>query len=347
MITIIPHFKNIGGSGKYISEVIDILISDHEVNSIGPYEYNCVCKNKNFNCILFPNYEGVSFIKSFYIFIKSFFINKFLRNNESVLADSNLIIFTSSIQMPTILFNRKFYKSKKIIFLVQENFKFNVISKLMFFFFHNNVYFVSITDLIHRKFKNNFNNRNLIMLNNSFTKKNYEARKNKYDLLYIGGESKIKGFDFLKHLVESDFFVNNKLSAKFIGFNKVNCNELYEPYSKDIGQDYHNCKILFLPLKTYHFMRPAIEAGLLGVPFIISDCFTLDGLSYDDYIFPGLNCEIYQSNNIHSLLLSIEKILKNYDAFSKNSCDVAEKFVSEYQTQVKAFKSSIKCIIYE
>lgn len=143
------------------------------------------------------------------------------------------------------------------------------------------------------------------------------------DLIFVGGSSRIKGIEFFLTLVEqmSAFrpvratllgtvtrtwqarieLVRSKLASRG--------SSLATPgFVTDIAPFLGDARILLLPITDPHFSRPAVEAGLCGRTFVVSQ---LPGL--EDFADPEVNCLAAPPRDTEAWLAACMRLLDDDD----------------------------------
>ncbi len=330
---IIPHFYNTGGSGKYISEIM-ITLSKKNLSFVvfgkfaKSFSTSYVHQNINLSISNYPNYLGVPPAKKIFYLIRAlFFINKNKNKIRKALYFSDRIILTSSIQLVLLIYLSKLsrnYEKKTFYLFIQENININNSLKIIAFFVkkNKNIKIFCITKNILEKVESIELHGRLAYNKFNFNPKLAYSANKKYDLLYVGGKQRIKGVNFFIKIERL-----KKYNLLGIGFDKKD--QLHFPtrvaFTKEINEYYLQAKILFIPILAYHFCRPAIEAGIHSVPFIITDFNYKKG--FDDYIYPSFNCEVVKYNDTNDLHEKFNKIIKNYTFYSENAYSIASDFI--------------------
>ncbi|TMM46386.1 glycosyltransferase [Colwellia ponticola] len=326
---IIPHFSNTGGAGKYIEFFVSRIQAGEEksIVSFGKYAKDYINYTVQgtesiprimffmMSLLIVPHYRGVSLnIKLMYIFratlcalllflfiplFRSYFkcfVKKLPKN----------IIFTSSIQVYAGIFTKLILPTTSITLLVQENFILSnsIFGRLTLWSLNQFSYIVSITDdwTLYAK-KSGVLVSKLSTIKNKYKVMSEEEGLNseQYDLLYLGGGQKIKGFDFLCN--EFKYMKGLELKICFLGsFTKQDIQKITNITSgnlglsidiigqvEDVSSYIQASKLIVLPIIEPHFCRPAVEAGLLNKTFVISK---LPGLS--DFVNAEFNCMSFE-----------------------------------------------------
>ncbi|WP_429070829.1 glycosyltransferase [Aeromonas veronii] len=338
------HYHVGGGAAKYINGLRSFLNS-RKLSTIvvGAYgrSYNLNENNRKekvlehivFNLMskfIFPCYAGVTVrAKVFYFLlmilklpIVYFFscLLKAFRSNDTNddEHDFDVVVLTSGIQAPVLMF-KPFFKKTKFVILNQENTIFNGISgRLSIWLFKKSDVIISITKdwLEYAKEKNLIQT---ILVPNVYERPNLDIQdKNesfKYHGVYLGGGGNIKGFSFICDELES--IKHGAFSFCFLGcYTERQVAKLREIEKKSsyvtieikgvVAQPYKyilRSLVVLLPITSSHFCRPAIEAGLCRKTFIITD---LPGL--DDFAIENYNCLKF-SPSLGSLIKKIELLI--------------------------------------
>lgn len=287
--------------------------------------------------IIFPSYLGVSFAKGLYLLFESLLRFITSRKKKSLLS-GDVMLLTSSVLLPTIIG----LNGQKLIVLVQENIKVNFPNRLLFRLLPNDLTFVCITDSIGDKVRLINPKFEVIVLPNRFDLICKPSTYYKYDLLYMGGEQRIKGYDFVSSFSKSH--IASLYRTKYVGFHMPTGQ--FEGIQEDINDVLAYSKILLIANTHYHFSRPAIEAGLHGVPFVMPDHkFAATGL--DNYIYPGVNCVLYKPGCLTDLNNAVSRLLQNFEFFSENAIRISSEFIEMQVKQEKEFLNIIDRIRYE
>lgn len=309
-ICIIPHYGISGGSGKYTKEFGDLLSKRYNVSYFGlfsseysdaPFEYLNFFWAYFFKYNIVPNYKGNSkLVRYLYTFLSYLLSNIWVfkkRDNLSI-----VFVLTSSIQAPLIpLLNKKFVNAK-IIILIQENVILDdsIVSR-------TSVYRIIRANLIFciDKFwqtKATDFGINALLWTNKFSNDFEFDEDLNFDILYIGGDQKIKGFWNLIQILEAvEKFkipvkvcllgdISNKNMNLLISkkFQYINCEMV--GFVENVFVYIAQSNFLLLPIESPHFLRPAIEAGILKKPFIIKRLENIESFAIDRF-----NCLMYDT----------------------------------------------------
>lgn len=339
-LLVIPHFNNTGGSGKYIVRMLNELLATEKNIFIGgqyskDYVFDGLLYDSNLPSLLdslkIPLYTGVKLkTKLFYILKCSLLIifNIFALKKIRAIRRYDGVILTSSIQLPIVLLLNALRLKQNLYLVIQENYRFGLFEKgLLKALTNEKVKFIAITIEVHEKLIDL--GLNSILIPNKFNRPAFVREEKKYDLVYVGGDQKIKGSKFIEELQYSKSFRYKVIALGYSGGLCKHFKGVIEKknFVEDVNRYYLVSKVLLLPISSYHFCRPAIEAGLLGVPFLITDFGSLYDRS--DYIKVGRNCLTFKKDNIADLAIKIEMIMDDYEFFSKNAFSIADKFVIE------------------
>jgi glycosyltransferase involved in cell wall biosynthesis len=336
-ILVIPHYKNNGGSGKYIANVIDDLVKNNKTVFLAGSFASQYVKGEVIdldlsilNQLVLPFYKGVSKLKILYFFIRLFIrLIAFSLNREALkgLTGFDFVILTSSIQIPILLLSKYLAKDLKFVLLIQEDFNFNFVGRaLIRFAKSDNVKYVVITAELKSKLRSS--DIKSYLLPNKFEIQNaFETIDKRFDLLYVGGAQKIKGFNFIKN--NFGRFGYKLLAVGFDSIEHLNAGGTeFKAYVDNINDCYLMSRVLIIPITHYHFSRPAIEAGLLGLPFLMTDLGV--DVCDSEYIKPGKNCLLFSAGDVDDFILKVKQILDDYYRFSENSRFIALRYVEKY-----------------
>ena len=289
------------------------------------------------NYFIIPMYSGVSFKA------KLFFISRFIISLPVILFSSvylanklknyDFIFLTSSIQIPLILLFKFARPDVKVVIFIQENFIFS--NSLWSLFCKRYLLKASLVISITKEWKEYALKNGICshLLENHFLPldKVYVANEKKYDVLYVGGDLKLKGFfevlNFAKEASKEMSFsiamigeysldsqaliqsVNNEIE-------KFGTKIFYIGFVDDIYPYLVASKILLLPIQAPHFCRPAIEAGVCKVPFLISDF-----KGELDFAIDQFNSFRYSPKNVGSLIACFKEMIsgERYLRYGENN----------------------------
>jgi glycosyltransferase involved in cell wall biosynthesis len=143
-----------------------------------------------------------------------------------------------------------------------------------------------------------------------------------FNVLFVGGTNELKGWSLIESAIEKLIYyniqlvvagstdrkaVNEKKNIKFIGSRT------------DMPMVYRTCDVLVFPSTSPHQARPVFEAGMLGLPVIISD-FQETNESVRD----GVNGITFTPNDANELARSILKLYNNRELCNKMGCENKE-----------------------
>lgn len=209
------------------------------------------------------------------------------------------------------------YSGSKIIFLSKQNYK-----KL-----------------------NTSPSKSFIIANYVKTKtKAIKKQEKRYDFIYIGGDVKIKGIEFVKNFILSDLgecnicllgYYNDDFKQEFGSLNNVNILGVVDDALSYIAAS----KFLFFPAITPHFPRPVIEALSVGTIPIVSD---LEGI--EEIVIDNFSGFVFDINKIKSFNQTVSLAKQcNYDKTVNNGFEVAKNNFS-IQNEKKIIRIISSCI---
>lgn len=312
--------------------------NDYDINSNHELLYKEVGK------LSLPNYKGVRFGINFYYFLLSILriiLILVIFRKKRVIKIPDIIFLTSSIQSIAIPIIKYYFPKTRVFIAIQENVKLNNIhGSIIIQLLRRSDCIVSIS----RSWANSalkYNLKPLILRN--FYNENFaditDLNIIHSDLLYIGGGSRIKGYSTFIGLLpkllknrERKIVCLGTYSIKQLHFLK-SMQIKYNAFDNlhivgnvsDVRPFLKGTKLLFLPITSAHFCRPAIEAGLFSKPFLIT-CLP----DLEDFAFNNINCKMfsckqlpYLNNIIFELLddsLKLNKMGNKGSVFSKKYC---------------------------
>lgn len=362
-IMILHHSGSIGGAGVSVYNTIMTLRDDYEVVIYcpsSPRDFSDFLKEKCINVKTYdfpiasiPYYSGGPLIFS-PGFIKGI-INIFqcrkawdyvlkTENPDLVIANSKILAWTSLIfrknNQKSICYVRE--TRKKSILNLWNNIQKSLLDKF------DGVIFISRYDQEKESLKNaetevvpNFINRENYKSNKSRSEacKQFGINSNAFNVLFVGGMLRIKGFNTavktMKHLKDlnvqlivagdSDFHYKPKKNIgsriynyvkrayensikREIDKNNLHNNIIKIGVQKDMIDVYTLADVLIFPATTPHQARPVFEAGAMKVPAIMPDFEnTLEYVSHGD------NGLIFKRKNPRSLADNISVLIKDED----------------------------------
>jgi glycosyltransferase involved in cell wall biosynthesis len=132
----------------------------------------------------------------------------------------------------------------------------------------------------------------------------YLGIQNEFNILFVGGTNKLKGWNVIERAMEK--LTEYKIRLIVAGNteeveNKPNINFLGS--RTDMPYIYKACDVLVFPSTSPHQARPVFEAGMMGLPVIISDF-----RETKEHVIDGENGLTFKPNNAADLALKIEKL---------------------------------------
>lgn len=144
-----------------------------------------------------------------------------------------------------------------------------------------------------------------------------------YDLVFLGGSARIKGIALFLALIER-LSASRPVRAMLVGAVDAPWQARIEAtramltargsllsvpgFVADVAPFLRDARLLLLPITDPHFCRPAIEAGLCGRTFVVSD---LSGL--EDFADPGTNCLMAPPGDVAAWLAVCTRLLDDRD----------------------------------
>ncbi len=333
-VVFLPHVGLGGGAGIYIKDMILGLSEANEVYVAGKYKSVYPSMKLSFigeslfSLLVLPCYSGVS-SKYFYFYLALSLLLAplclvLLILNRNQFKHIDVLVLTSSIQMLIPFLFKLIRIRTDTCMLIQEDLRFESLffSRVVFKFLKLNEHIVSITH-DWAKYAEKFGLEPLVLVNkiNLVGDESTFGLKleNNYDLIYVGGNQSIKGFDLICDFLEK-YIVQSQLKIAIVGclstsslmrIEKIKSKSTSSKMRIDIlGHiddlvPYYACsKVLILPIVAPHFCRPAVEMGAQGKSFVIS---RLKGLG--EFAIDGSNCKMFEPCNVDSLMDAISCLL--------------------------------------
>ena len=330
-VLIVPHSDPQGGAGLYTQRMIDVINEFAWVDIEGRFaELYRDPPSSSFeqsypNTAIIPLYSGVRLTSLLYhialLPARLFKLIKWLRLNGSNFKAYDIVIFTSSIDILQIIALKMFGITSRMVCIIQENIQFRGIKRfIMKLLFQSSDVLVVISRDSARSLASV--GLSVAIAPNPFKIHSADqglTSERSIDLLYVGGDQKIKGFDFFIKLIERlvrQRVVNIQILGKISTKSQKRLEEVQSIFALNGSKIeaigfventqiyYQSSKLLILPITHPHFCRPAIEAGLNYCPFIVTD---LDGL--DDFADFGYNCISARKGDLDEWLKSINFLL--------------------------------------
>lgn len=331
---IIPHWRVEGGAGCYIRDLIVSLRQVGNVQVAGQYasDYDnapirSACLDR-LTCQSLPTYKSIHLAATLYhAFFSALRAIAVLATPQQKRFKGNpaTLILTSSIQAMAVPIARQIFPGSQIAIVVQENvYLSRGLGRLTRFLLKRADIVVSITETWARHAREN--DLDPIVLPNSYDPDYASTAQNvtaaiESDLLYVGGDAKIKGFDNLIAALPALLNAPGRRIVCLGHYSKTARKTLARigdaahrdaqldivGLVPDIRAYLRGTKLLILPIGSPHFCRPAIEAGMFGKTFVIPDFPELA-----DFALDGKNCATYQSLDIANFIFKISQLL--YDS---------------------------------
>lgn len=335
---IIPHCPPNGGAGIYNHNLIEFLQihSSLYANEAYAQDYGVVNTQKFIgkypSIFLIPLYEGVSILAIAKYIILSFFILPYvivwILINKKTIENFDRVIFTSSNDLLKIYLMKILGVKIISVCFIQEHLKLNGIKgKFVKFLIKNPNILFSITNSFAKNLRGIGLNCEIARNPFSYQQDLNPISDRDIDILFVGGDQRIKGFSFFLDLVElvakkknikvcilGNVSINNKNKITKLNKNlQITGSEIHLfGFVKDTDIFYLRSKVLLLPIIQPHFCRPAVEAGFQQCPFIIND---LDNL--DDFVVRSFNCVVAKNNDILDWEKKIIHLLENKSSRQK------------------------------
>ncbi|MGL4762362.1 MAG: glycosyltransferase family 4 protein [Sarcina sp.] len=334
------HASILGGGTKSAVDIIEMLSEEYEIKGVistVKNETKNLFDEKKFDYLeyednfgVLPWYKGGPslFSRTFwYCLYKTFKFRKYI---DTVIGEEKPdIVILNSIVLSWIgpILKRKNVKG---ICFVREAKKGGVISRVQekFLLSFSRVCFISEYD--QNQYTKKINSTiirdcaKIETFNNIDIVNSYEIDTSKFNILYLGGDSDLKGWNVIKQLVKDEVWEKKYIeNIKFLmlgdfkikEFNTT-CNIEYLGCITDIEKIYKFASIIIMPITKGHQLRPIIEAGMAKCPVIVTFFEELQ-----ENIKENETCLTIKNNDVKELK---EKILLIY-----NNSDFAEELVKK------------------
>ncbi|MPQ44481.1 glycosyltransferase family 4 protein [Clostridium tarantellae] len=355
-LAIIHHCGLVGGAGVSLIEVIKMLSEEYEITVYCPNNPNDMIelfkskniKYKEYNFLIgsIPHYSGgPSFIsRTFWISIFNIFKYKKYWRREINNLDADIVLVNSMIlcwlgrlikkeKKKSICFVRETVPNKpiKIIFKnINKCFK-NYFDKIYFISRYDKESFFNIEEK-SVVIKNNVKDEFFQVLDKIECCKKLNIKNNKFNILFVGGISKLKGTHVILEAIK---YLPKDINLIVAGYNfykkQINIKNSYEKYiyellmdenikdkvkfigvQKDMIPAYYACDILVFPSIEPHQARPAFEAGACGKAVILSDFIQIR-----DEVENYKNGLLFKANNSKDLAEKIKLLYEDRELCSK------------------------------
>ena len=363
---VLPHWRIEGGAGYYIRDLIAYLRLIGNVQVGGPYAsvydktpIQSACLDK-LTMQSLPTYTGIRSVAVLYHVLLSALraiAVLVIPQKKRFKGSPTALILTSSIQAMAVPIARRFFSGCQIIIVVQENVCLSRgFGRLTRFFLKRADIVVSITETWAQHAREN--DLDSIVLPNSYDPDYASPAQNmtaaiESDLLYVGGDAKIKGFDNLIAALPMLLNVPGRRIVCLGHYSETARTRLARIRDAahrdaqlnivglvpDIRPYLRGTKLLILPIGSPHFCRPAIEAGLFGKTFVIPNFPELR-----DFTLNGENCATYEAARPDQLKDHINELFQNDDVrrrLEDGNKQLAERFGSNQTQFFDAFLFSL------
>jgi glycosyltransferase involved in cell wall biosynthesis len=356
-ILLIHHANKIGGGTKSLIDLYNILKINYNVKVLLPFNKNDEVNNY-FDCkdLIFVKYVGSINIYNggprFYQF--SFFNG--IKNIKS--SKKTIIKILDDLQPDLLIFNslviswlgwglKKFIIPK--ICIVRETspgFLSIFIFKILFKFINKVIYISDYDKNSYRLKKPLYSitirdsylpfKQKLDLPSNSF-------QKNKINVLFLGGESSLKGWQTVKEAIK--ILQNNTIIhfniAGIVNENKkiLQNNVSYLGLKNSTYELYEKSDILIFPSSKAHQARPIFEAGYHSLPVIVSDF-----KPNQEQVHQGINGILIKPNSAYELTRAIIFLSENEklrNRMGKNNFSFYLKF-NNYKKNMNIINKIIK-----
>lgn len=332
-VLIIPHVGKIGGAGLYIQQISSMMSNRFDVYFGGRWaheyaasEHCAVIGAWSNGMMVIPNYQGVTLLAKLYYLLRAFIFFPFtFVSSRKNLDNYDVVVLTSGIQLLLLPLIKFSYPKIRLGILIQENWQlenrfWGWISRKALAKAH---FIISIT----QSWANYASTHDLkcLVLKNMYSEDVVDSSSDdlidkEFDVVYVGGDQKIKGFDILMEVflrvskservvigVLGEVSASNRKAVQDINAMACNGSEIIcFGFQRFPLPFYRAAKFVFLPIGAPHFCRPAIEAGLLNKSFLIS---AFSGM--EDFVFCESNCLCASIDDLDQFGYQFLRLLKD------------------------------------
>ncbi|MCY1151258.1 MAG: glycosyltransferase family 4 protein [Sphaerochaetaceae bacterium] len=331
-VILFHHSDNLGGAGVSLLNIYLMLEDEYDVKIYVPHDNSPIKKfyNEkdistniiNDNIGMISSYSGGPKLFSRTYFVKLFQIIKTRKTIIDILNREKPDLFI--INSMTLSWVGKIVQKRgiKSLCFVRETFVNNIGMKVILHHlnkFFDGVLFISNND------KNTFNckAKTIGVVYNCVNKKNYIRTLSKseacsllglndkaFNILFVGGDSELKGWSIIKNAMREleDYEIKLIVAGKASLSNYISVNINYIGEQLKMPIVYTACDLLVFPSTSPHQARPAFEAGIMGLPVIISDF-----KETHETISDGINGLTFEPCDSKALSLAILKLYKDRD----------------------------------
>lgn len=358
-LLILPHVAIMGGAGLYNRAIIRTLADQTCVTLIGAAAHAYACPNSPVADVpvpprpIMPAYSGAS-LRAFLLHValapfRAVAALRWIRQCADLLDDHDVIIATSSIDLAWLSIVSVVRPELKRVCIVQENaFLTGIRGALNRMMLHRVDTVVSISRSWSEKAAAH-GIASIIALNPfdmPLLKPVINDQNADIDVLFLGGGERIKGAALFLDLVER-LASTGPVRAALLGnmsstyADRVNTlrAQLAERGSSievpgfvdDTAPFLRRARLLVIPITDPHFCRPAVEAGLCGRTFVVSQLPDLN-----DFAVPSVNCVTAPSGDVTAWNEECRQLLDDCDERYRLAAGNLASSQSRFSPQVSA-----------
>jgi glycosyltransferase involved in cell wall biosynthesis len=336
-IVIIHHSDALGGAGVSLLNVVKMLQDDYNVKVILPHKDKAIAnffKEKNIefdslsdNIGMISAYSGGPKILT-RTFLRNFLKIKYskkklrkiiLRERPDIVAVNSMTLtwagsLIQSMGCQSICFVRETFVKNMVMLYIKH-----LLNKHF-----NSVVFISEFD----KYKFKCKAPVTAVVRNCVNFKDYQTKldkaglcehlginKNKFNVLFVGGLDKLKGWDVVVKAMHS--LKSNSIDLIVAGATQEQAQTKFENISfigkrNDMSLVYNACDLLVFPSISAHQARPVFEAGMCNIPVVISDF-----AETKDSVIDGFNGLVFEPSNSDELAQKILLLYENKELWVK------------------------------
>ncbi len=317
-ILIIHHAAEYGGGSKAAFQIAKMLRDDYIVEFLIPdycEDFYKILKSEDYNVHLFHGYMGGiynysggprvisrTFLKMlFKIPTSAMQLYKFMNKHEFDICIINSSVISWAVHI---------LKSKYKICFIRETVHKNILYKLekKYVDKFDTTCFISKHDLELWDLKqtNKLLVYDCVDVEDICMKRSNKTIKN---ILYLGGDSDLKGWQTIKKLIENHPEYNYHVAGKVSENNIINAEHVnYYQMVNHVESLYHIADVILLPSTSPHQLMPIFEAGLYQVPVITTDFEIIH-----EHISNNFNGILVPLNDVSGIVKALVELNDDYD----------------------------------
>ena len=359
-IVILHHCDGLGGAGVSLLNIHSMLEDNYDIKTYLPHKDSQLeTYFRKHGVEVHTINDPVGMISSYSggpkIFSRTF-IKKLLEINQTTKLFQKIIDWENpdivAVNSMTLAWAGKIIKKNncKSICFVRETFINNLGMKYIKYFldrYFDMVIYISNYD----KIKMNCKAPILGVVNDCISRENYiiditraeacnrlNIKEGTFNILFVGGNNELKGWSIIVSSMEKliDYDINLVVAGSDSGNDNIDhLNIEFIGKRIDMPEVYRACDVLVFPSISPHQARPAFEAGIMGLPVIMSDFEETR-----EHVQDGINALTFIPCDSDDLA---KKIIRLYE--DRELCKKLGKENHKHSLQFHAFESCKKKLL--